>query len=276
MNTPLNPRPRALLADDEPHLLRVLQDRLHELWPELEIVATAPHGLAAAEQIERLQPDIAFLDIQMPGLTGLEVAQGIEGATRVVFVTAYDEHALSAFEHEAVDYVLKPVRAERLQLTVDRLRRALAARPEAPLAADEEQGAPTPSLPDAAQLAQVLAQLMMPRATSGQATLRHLRASQGSTTHIIPVEDILYLQSDEKYTLVRTAQDEYLIRSSLLELSSQLDPQRFWQVHRGTLINVDHLLSTHRDDHARLWLRMRGHERELAVSRAYVHLFKAM
>ncbi|MFY7867445.1 LytR/AlgR family response regulator transcription factor [Roseateles sp.] len=269
------PRPRALLADDEPQLLRVLQDRLHELWPELEIVATAQHGLAAAEQIERLQPDIAFLDIQMPGLTGLEVAQGIEGATRVVFVTAYDEHALSAFEHEAVDYVLKPVRAERLQLTVDRLRRSLANRPGATLLADEALGAPLPSLPEGAELAKVLAQLL-PHATSAPTMLRHLRASHGSSTHIIPVEDILYLQSDEKYTLVRTAAHEYLIRSSILELASQLDPQRFWQVHRGTLINVDHLLSTRRDDNARLLLKMRGHERELPVSRAYVHLFKAM
>jgi len=276
MNIDAMTRPRALLADDEPHLLRVLQDRLHELWPELEIVATVQHGLAAAEQIERLQPDIAFLDIQMPGLTGLEVAQGIEGATRVVFVTAYDEHALNAFEHEAVDYVLKPVRAERLQLTVDRLRRALASRPGAPWPAGDEGGVPVHSLQaDATQLAKLLAQLM-PSATLVQPTLRHLRASHGSSTHIIPVEDILYLQSDEKYTLVRTAAHEYLIRSSILELASQLDPQRFWQVHRGTLINVDHLLSTRRDDNARLLLRMRGHERELPVSRAYVHLFKAM
>lgn len=276
MNIDAMTRPRALLADDEPHLLRVLQDRLQELWPELEIVATVQHGLAAAEQIERLQPDIAFLDIQMPGLTGLEVAQGIEGATRVVFVTAYDEHALNAFEHEAVDYVLKPVRAERLQLTVDRLRRVLVSCPGAPWPAGDEAGVPaTSSQTDAAQLAKLLAQLM-PGARPVQPTLRHLRASHGSSTHIIPVEDILYLQSDEKYTLVRTAAHEYLIRSSILELASQLDPQRFWQVHRGILINVDHLLSTRRDDNARLLLKMRGHERELPVSRAYVHLFKAM
>jgi DNA-binding LytR/AlgR family response regulator len=279
MQSPMNShsmsRPRALLADDEPHLLRVLQDRLLELWPELEIVATAQHGIAAAEQIERLQPDIAFLDIQMPGLTGLEVAQGIEGATRVVFVTAYDEHALSAFEHEAVDYVLKPIRAERLQLTVDRLRRVFANRFEASSLVEDEPSAVVPSLPDAAQLAKVLAQLM-PHAASAQPLLRHLRASRGNTTHIIPIEDILYLQSDEKYTMVRTAEHEYLIRSAIMELASQLDPQRFWQVHRGTLINVDHLLSTRRDENARLFLQMRGHERELPVSRAYVHLFKAM
>jgi DNA-binding LytR/AlgR family response regulator len=275
MSTHSIPRPRALLADDEPHLLRVLQDRLHELWPELEIVATAPHGIAAAEQIERLQPDIAFLDIQMPGLTGLEVAQGIEGATRVVFVTAYDEHALSAFEHEAVDYVLKPIRAERLQLTVDRLRRVFADCFEASSQIEDEPSAVVPSLPDAAQLAKVLAQLM-PHAASAQPMLRHLRASRGNTTHIIPIEDILYLQSDEKYTMVRTAEHEYLIRSGIMELASQLDPQRFWQVHRGTMINVDQLLSTRRDDNARLFLQMRGHERELPVSRAYVHLFKAM
>lgn len=275
MNMNSMQRPRALLADDEPHLLRVLQDRLLELWPELEIVATVQHGLAAAEQIGLLQPDIAFLDIQMPGLTGLEVAQGIEGATRVVFVTAYDEHALSAFEHEAVDYVLKPLKIERLQLTVDRLRRTLANHSAVAVNASDGNAASIVPLSDATQLAKVLEQLM-PRIASPQPTLRHLRASRGSITYVIPVEDILFLQSDEKYTLVRTVEHEYLIRSSIMELASQLDPQCFWQVHRGIIINVDHLLSTRRDDNARLYLQMRGHDGELPVSRAYMHLFKAM
>lgn len=279
MSTDPVPRPRAVLADDELHLLRVLQDRLSELWPELQIVATAQHGLEAAEQIARLQPDIAFLDIQMPGLTGLEVAQGIEGDTRVVFVTAYDEHALKAFEHEAVDYVLKPLQAERLRLTVNRLRRAIsAASPSGRGAGPETASGLRAALQaphDAAQLARLMAQFM-PRAFSPQPLLRHLRASQGATTYVIPVDDILYLQSDEKYTLVRTAAQEYLVRCSILELSAQLDPERFWQVHRGTLINVDHLQSARRDDNARLFLKMRGHDRELPVSRAYLHLFKAM
>jgi len=258
------PAPTALLADDEPHLNRVLQDRLRELWPALRIVAVACSGTEAAEQIARLQPDIAFLDIQMPGLSGLEVAQGIEGRTRVVFVTAYDQHALEAFEQEAVDYVLKPVRAERLQNTVARLQRALAAETPDPAPWDEP-------------LHRLLQQLL-PGATgrAGAPLLRHLRASQGQLTHHVPVEDILYCQADDKYTVVRTAAAEFLIRMPISELLSQLDPQRFWQVHRATLVNVDHLQCTRRDANGKLLLRLRGLDGELAVSRAYVHLFKAM
>ncbi len=255
--------PTALLADDEPHLNRVLQDRLLELWPALRIVAVASNGVEAAEQIARLQPDIAFLDIQMPGLTGLEVAQGIEGDTRVVFVTAYDQHALQAFEQEALDYVLKPVRPDRLQKTVQRLQRALA---------------PGAAEPPNEQLDRLLRQLI-PGAAPSQPPmppLRHLRASQGQLTHQIAVEDILYCQADDKYTAVRTAGAEYLIRTSISELLSQLDPARFWQVHRSTLVNVDQLQCARRDGNGKLLLRLKGLEREVPVSRAYVHLFKAM
>ncbi|MDL5034537.1 LytTR family DNA-binding domain-containing protein [Pelomonas sp. APW6] len=259
-----NPGPTALLADDEPHLNRVLQDRLRELWPALRVVAIASNGQEAATLIAQLQPDIAFLDIQMPGLTGLEVAQGIEGATRVVFVTAYDQHALEAFEQEALDYVLKPVRPERLQRTVERLQRALA---------------PDAASPPEDQLARLLSQLLPASAAAAARPgppLRHLRASQGACTHLIPVEDILFCQADDKYTAVRTARAEYLIRTSISELLSQLDPAHFWQVHRATLINVDQLLCTRRDANGKLLLRMKGLTQELAVSRAYVHLFRAM
>ncbi|MEO3713476.1 LytR/AlgR family response regulator transcription factor [Roseateles flavus] len=256
------PAATALLADDEPHLNRVLQDRLRELWPALRIVAVAANGAEAAEQIARLQPDIAFLDIQMPGLSGLEVAQGIEGPTRVVFVTAYDQHALEAFEQEAVDYVLKPVRAERLQRTVERLQRALAL-------------GPSGQAPDD-QLQRLLRQLLSDTSAAGKPPLRHLRANQGQLTHQIPVEDILYCQADDKYTVVRTAASEFLIRTPISELLTQLDPQRFWQVHRATLVNVDHLQCTRRDGNGKLFLRLQGLDGELAVSRAYVHLFKAM
>ncbi|WP_269632808.1 LytR/AlgR family response regulator transcription factor [Pelomonas sp. BJYL3] len=259
------PAATALLADDEPHLNRVLQDRLRELWPALRIVAVAANGAEAAEQIARLQPDIAFLDIQMPGLSGLEVAQGIEGLTRVVFVTAYDQHALEAFEQEAVDYVLKPVRAERLQKTVERLQRALTPEAPEPAAARDDQ------------LHRLLRQLLPGAAAlGGKPLLRHLRANQGQLTHQIPVEDILYCQADDKYTVVRTAASEFLIRTPISELLTQLDPQRFWQVHRATLVNVDHLQCTRRDGNGKLFLRLQGLDGELAVSRAYVHLFKAM
>ena len=265
------PAPTALLADDEPHLNRVLQDRLRELWPALRIVAVAANGVEAAEQIARLQPDIAFLDIQMPGLGGLEVAQGIEGDTRVVFVTAYDQHALQAFEHEAVDYVLKPVRPERLQKTVERLQRALEQPAPAGAAAEEAEEAQT-------QLARVLQRLLPEAAQAGvrPPPLRHLRASQGLLTHLIPVEDVLYCQADDKYTAVRTAGAEYLIRTSISELLAQLDPARFWQVHRATLVNIDQLRCTRRDGNSKLFLQLKGLDRELPVSRAYVHRFKAM
>ena len=266
MTEPTASAPTALLADDEPHLNRVLQDRLRELWPALRIVAVASNGAEAAELIARLQPDIAFLDIQMPGLSGLEVAQGIEGATRVVFVTAYDQHALEAFEQEAVDYVLKPVRAERLQKTVERLQRALA-----PTGAEPPAGADEP-------LHRLLQQLLpgVAPGRGGLPLLRHLRANQGQLTHHIPVEDILYCQADDKYTVVRTAAAEFLIRTSISELLPQLDPQRFWQVHRATLVNVDQLQCTRRDANGKLFLRLRGLDKELPVSRAYVHLFRAM
>ena len=255
---------RALIADDETHLAHYLRDQLLKLWPELEIVAIARNGLEAAAQIAELQPDIAFLDIQMPGLTGLEVAAGIEGLTRVVFVTAYDEYALTAFEAEALDYVLKPVTAERLARTVERLHRALAPRENA------EAGTV-----DDARLARALRALQAP-ATPAAAPLRWIRASQGDLTHQVAVADVLFFHADDKYTCVRTAQAEYLIRTPIAELAAQLDGQQFWQVHRSTIVNLAHLAGTRRDEASRLFVRIAGGKDELPVSRAYVHLFKPM
>jgi DNA-binding LytR/AlgR family response regulator len=253
---------RALIADDETHLAHYLRDQLLKLWPELEIVAIARNGLEAAAQIAELQPDIAFLDIQMPGLTGLEVAAGIEGLTRVVFVTAYDEYALTAFDAEALDYVLKPVTAERLARTVERLQRALAPR-ESPDAVDD------------ARLARAL-RALQPPATPAAAPLRWIRASQGELTHQVAVADVLFFHADDKYTCVRTAQAEYLIRTTIAELAAQLDTQQFWQIHRSTIVNLAHLAGTRRDDASRLYVRVEGWKGELPVSRAYVHLFKPM
>lgn len=256
---------RALIADDEQHLAHYLRDQLLKLWPGLEIVAIARNGLEAASMIAELQPDIAFLDIQMPGLTGLEVAAGIEGLTRVAFVTAYDEYALSAFDTEALDYVLKPVTAERLARTVERLRRALAPRP----------GAATEAVPaEDDRLARVLRALQSPAPAAPP--LRWIRASQGELTHQVPVADVLFFQADDKYTCVRTAQAEYLIRTPITELAAQLDVGQFWQVHRSTIVNLAHLAGTRRDDASRLFLRIAGWKDELPVSRAYVHLFKPM
>jgi len=256
---------RALIADDEQHLAHYLRDLLLKLWPDLEIVAIARNGIEAASKIAELQPDIAFLDIQMPGLTGLEVAEGIEGATRVVFVTAYDEYALTAFDAEAVDYVLKPVNAERLARAIERTRRALASRADAI----------APSNDDDERLARVLRQLH-PAPAPAAAPLRWIRASQGELMHQVPVSDVLFFHADDKYTCVRTAQAEYLIRTPIAELAAQLDPQQFQQVHRSTIVNLAHLAGTRRDDASRLFVRIAGWDSELPVSRAYVHLFKPM
>jgi DNA-binding LytR/AlgR family response regulator len=262
--------PRALLADDEPHLARELAAQLRAAWPALEIVHVARNGVEAAERIAALEPDLTFLDIQMPGLTGLEVAQGIEGRTRVVFVTAYDEYAVQAFEREALDYVLKPVSAERLARTVERLQRALA-RP----AAEAAEAAEADS-----RLLAALRRLLPAAAGTGAATpaerLRWVRASSGELTHQVAVDDVLFFRADDKYTCVQTAAAEFLIRTPVQELAAQLDPQQFVQVHRSTIVNLAHLAGTRRDEASRLWLRVRGHAQELPVSRAYVHLFKAM
>jgi len=258
--------PTALIADDEPHLALHLKQQLQQLWPELQILALARNGIEAAERIAALQPDLAFLDIQMPGLSGLEVAQGIEGLTRVVFVTAFDEYAVEAFEQAALDYLLKPVKAERLARSLERIKAAMARNQ-----ASEQEATD-------AKLAGVLRQLQ--HASAGRmpaaAPLRYVRAAQGELMHQIPVEEVLYFQADDKYTVVQTATAEHLIRTPIIELAEQLDPQQFWQVHRSTLINLNHLAGTRRDEASRLFVRFKNHARELPVSRAYVHLFKAM
>jgi DNA-binding LytR/AlgR family response regulator len=245
---------RALIADDEPHLAHYLRDQLLALWPELQIVHVARNGIEAAARIAELEPDLAFLDIQMPGLTGLEVAQGIEGDTRVVFVTAFDEYALQAFEHAALDYVLKPVATERLAKTVARLRAAPAHAPDSALADTlHKLTAPPPG----------------PR-------LRYILAGQGATARHLDVADVRFFQADDKYTVVSSTHGEYVIRTTITELASRLDPDQFWQVHRSTVINLAWLDGTRRDDTSRLFLRIRGHAGELPVSRAFVHLFRAM
>lgn len=249
----------ALIADDEPHLARALAAQLATLWPELQVLHVARNGVEAAERIAALKPDLAFLDIQMPGLTGLEVAQGIEGSTRVVFVTAYDEYAVQAFEQEALDYVLKPVQPERLQRTLQRIQRALAA-------------------PEDTSSAGLLAALqkMLPPAPTAPERLRWVRASAGELMHQVAVSDVLFFRADDKYTCVQTAAAEHLIRTPIAELAAQLDPEQFVQIHRSTIVNMAFLQGSRRDEASRLFLRIQGYAQELPVSRAYVHLFKAM
>jgi DNA-binding LytR/AlgR family response regulator len=250
--------PTCLIADDEPHLAAHLRAELLKLWPELEVAHLARNGVEAAREIAAREPDIAFLDIKMPGLTGLEVAQGIEGETRTVFVTAYDEFAVQAFEQEAVDYLLKPVKSERLAQTVERLRRALAAS----------------SAPDTPALEAVLRRLM-PTGTA-TAPLRYVRAGQGEVTRQIDVAEVLFFRADDKYTCVQTASGEHLIRTPIAELAEQLDSEQFWQIHRSTLVNLRHVAGTRRDEQSRLFVRLNGWPGELPVSRAYVHRFRAM
>jgi len=246
----------ALVADDEPPLARQLAARLERLWPGLQIVAIANNGIEAAERIAALQPDLAFLDIRMPGMSGIEVAEGIECRTRVVFVTAFDSHAIEAFEQAALDYVLKPVSDERLARTVTRLQQATARGDD-----DERLLAAIERLRPAAEPA--------PR-------LHWIRASSGGLTHQIAIDEVMYFESDEKYTLVFTPGAEHLIRTPIAELLPQLDPARFWQIHRSAVVNLAFVAGTRRDDASRLYVRLRDSGRELPVSRAYVHRFKAM
>ncbi|MBU6437663.1 MAG: LytTR family DNA-binding domain-containing protein [Betaproteobacteria bacterium] len=247
--------PTCIIADDEPHLARYLQDQLAAAWPALRVLAVAGDGRAAAQAVDTHAPDFAFLDIQMPGLTGLEVAQGIEGATRVVFVTAYDAYAVQAFDQGAVDYLLKPVTAERLARTVTRLQM------------------PSPAAtPDLGAVLRQLTQL----APGSQDYLRWVRAGSGDVTVQIAVADVLYFDAADKYTCVVTADGEKLIRVALAELEQQLDPRDFARIHRSTLVNLHHVQGTRRDDTGRLHVRIKGHPRELAVSRAYHEVFARM
>lgn len=260
MRTPIT----AIIADDEPLLREHLREKLAALWPELKIVGEAGNGNDAAEMIASLAPDIAFLDIKMPGQTGIEVAQGIETETRVVFVTAFDQYAVDAFENEAVDYVLKPVADARLAQTVARLRKSLA------------DAAPTP---DIAQLLNLLSRAREGEAGNGSTQggmLRWIRANRGDTTYQIAVDEVMFFQSDDKYTVVQTANGEHLISKPLSELVQVLDPGHFWQIHRGTVVNLRFVSSTRREGDGRMSVNVKGHKKPLPVSRAYHHLFKHM
>jgi DNA-binding LytR/AlgR family response regulator len=251
---------KAVIADDEPLLAKHLKVRLAALWPQLEIAGVAANGIEAREMIEDLRPDIAFLDIRMPGLTGLEVVQTLSPearrACRVVFVTAYDEFAVQAFEREAVDYLLKPVADDRLQGAIERLQRA----------------APAPAGAQSDDLLQRLQALLPKRAEH----LRWVRASVGNDVRLVATDEICYFQATDKYTAVLTADAELLIRTSIKELLEQLDPEQFWQVHRGTLVNVKQIVSARHDALGRVSLKLRDRKETVAVSRGHAHLFRQM
>jgi len=270
----------ALIAEDEPLLAANLQAELARAWPELRIVANVGHGAAAVEQALALRPDLVFLDIRMPGMTGLEAAQAlaedwpIETGTPlplIVFVTAYDQYALQAFEHAAVDYVLKPVQPERLAQTCARAQAALKARREPAIA-----GAPAAIEATLSQLRSLLGAPGGLAASAPPPLLTVIQASVGAAIHMVPVADVLYFEAADKYVRVITAEREYLIRTALRELLPQLDAQRFWQVHRGTVVRADAIATAVRDESGKVHLTLRGSKDKLVASRLYAPLFKAM
>jgi DNA-binding LytR/AlgR family response regulator len=276
----------AVIADDERLLRDQLRARLAEVWPELEIVGEAKNGAEAVALTEAQRPDIVFLDIRMPGMTGIEAARAIaqlpvdeddgDGAhaadagtakpwhgCEIVFITAYDQYAIEAFQQGVVDYVLKPAERERLQLTVDRVKKRLAAR----------SAGESPDATGRQQLLQKLAAKMNPGAAP---KLKWIQATVGASIQMIPVEDVLFFISDEKYTRVQTAALEALIRKPIKELLEELDAEVFWQIHRSTLVNTRMIAGVTRDLRGRQLVAVRGHPEKLEVSRSYAGLFKGM
>jgi DNA-binding LytR/AlgR family response regulator len=246
----------AIIADDEPNLANYLRQSLSRLWPELQVVAIARNGLEALAALREHEPDIAFLDIKMPGLSGLDVARQA-GDTRCVFVTAHDEFAVAAFDRNAVDYLLKPYSDARLSQTIDKLR----------------AGLPTRAVLSADLVAQLRAALG--GASPGQ-RLSWIRAGQGSEIRLIAVDEVCYFHAADKYTSVMTADAAHLIRTPLKELLEQLDPNQFWQVHRATVVNVREIREARRDLTGKVTLTLKSRPETLAVSRAWAHLFKQM
>lgn len=248
--------PTAVVAEDEETLRLELIERLGQLWPELVIVGEASDGVEALRLLDRHKPDVLFLDIQMPGATGLDVARQVAGRSHVVFVTAYDQYAVAAFDQGAVDYVLKPLVAARLFTAIGRVKQRLAGPP--------------------ADVGGVLSQLAA-RPDPGQRTpLRWINASVGQTLKLITVDEVLYFQSDSKYTRVATRDSEALIRKPLKELVDELDPQQFWQIHRSTLVNAAAVAGVTRDFRGRLQVKLKESADTLLVAESYAHLFKQM
>jgi DNA-binding LytR/AlgR family response regulator len=290
MNASTPPAPvRAVLADDERLMRDQLRARLAEVWPELQIVAEARNGLEAVQRVDEHRPDVVFLDIRMPGLTGVDAARQIaqlpprqqepdlrgdgsqsdddELLPEIVFITAYDQYAVEAFEQGVADYVLKPAERERLLVTVERIKKRLAAR-QSDHAGEGPAGAPL----------QALLHRLSARLNPGSAPsyLQWIQATVGQAIQMIPIEDVLFFVSDEKYTRVQTAQVEALIRKPIKELVDEVDPKLFWQIHRSTLVNVKAIAGVARDFRGRQIVSVKGHGEKLEVSRSYTGLFKGM
>lgn len=260
--------PTAIIADDEDLQRSDLRRMLALAWPELEIVALCEDGSEALDAIARLRPDIAFLDIRMPGVSGLEVADASGGACRVVFTTAYDSHALQAFDLGAIDYLLKPVTRERLAQAVARLRERMGG--------TGGSGGNGGSGGDSAGLLQAMAELdRRLRAVAREERIRWISATAGSTIKIFPIEEVLFFESDTRYTRVVSATDEGLIRKPLKELQAGLDPDAFWQIHRGTLVAVRAIARARRDELGAITVELREHPQQLKVSQTYAWRFRS-
>lgn len=268
----------AVIADDERLMRDQLRSRLQQVWPELNIVAESKNGLEAIEAVKQHQPDVIFLDIRMPGLSGVEAAKEIaqldlgddQMLPEMVFITAYDQYAMEAFEQGVVDYVLKPAEVDRLRLTVERLKSRCAQRTKDWQGSASDQAVAPPSMQ---QLLHSLSAQMTGRPVQ---YLSRLQASVGQAIQLVPVDDILYCMSDEKYTRVQTVQKEFLIRKPIRELVEELDPSVFLQIHRSTLVNVNAIEGIERDERGRQEVKIRGRAEKLLVSRSAASLFRAM
>ena len=259
--------PRALIADDEPLLRERLAQLLARAWPELVVVAQARNGREAIALSETHRPDVVFLDVHMPGIDGIEAARAIGDAARIVFVTAHEHYAVRAFERGAVDYLVKPFDEARLAATVQRLRTALAAPAAQRLA---------PLLEQLAQQLRAPAAQPTPTAAARRAPLQWIKASVGPNLRLIPVDEVIYLRSDEKYTLVVWQGGEALIRKPLRELVDELDPERFVQIHRSVIVALPHIAQVTRGDNETADVHLRGRSEVLPVSRSYLHVFRQM
>jgi DNA-binding LytR/AlgR family response regulator len=270
------PAPRALIAEDEPLLAQALAAELAAAWPELHIQASVGDGLSAVAQALALLPDLLFLDVRMPGLSGLDAAADIadqwpadQALPLLVFITAYDEYAVQAFEHAAVDYLLKPLQSARLQQSLERIKPLVQQRLAATLAPFVHQ-------PALAQLRALLGSAAQP----STALLQRLQVSVGSAIAFVPIDDVLYFEAADKYVRVVTARKEHLIRTPIKDLLPQLDTQVFWQIHRSTIVRAGAIREVRRDEAGRLRLCI-AHQADapgeiLTVSRLFAHLFKAM
>jgi DNA-binding LytR/AlgR family response regulator len=254
------PQIRAIIADDEEQLRKHLGTQLAEVWPDLVICGEARNGQEALALLEQYRPEIAFLDIRMPGLSGIEVAKKISGSCWVVFVTAYDQYAVEAFEHEAIDYLLKPATRERLQRTVKRLQGQIASSHKPP--------------PEVAEIVERLMSGLLRK--QAPAYLQFVRVQKGDGIRLIPAEEVYYFKAGDKYTMVITKEGESLIRKPIKELADELDPQQFWRIHRGTIVNAHYIAQVSRSVTGRGVVRLKGRPESLTVSRQYIHLFKQM